>query len=143
MKDKYYQPDISEFHIGFEYEYNPEDDQWNKHIMNSPTPIPNLTDFVPKYFRVKYLDREDIESLGFIQKPNDERVFMMYLKETAQPIFLNTGWSSIVSPDKQTTVISAPKMDESKMKILHENFLFNGTIKNKSVLKQVLKMIGV
>jgi len=65
--DKYYTPRIEEFHIGFEYEsFDPIDSFWIPSISNSYTISwlyghKTISDWV----RVKYLDKEDIESLGF------------------------------------------------------------------------------
>jgi hypothetical protein len=76
IKDKYYTPTIEEFYVGFEFESNyvlfqkgNKGDVWNKHILTQE----ELWfwdswkhDAVDAEFRVKYLDQEDIESLGFI-----------------------------------------------------------------------------
>lgn len=61
---KYYTPSIEEFHIGFEYEWLNENNDWIKE--NSPTEI-TVKDFNEQTFglRVKLLDKEDIESLGW------------------------------------------------------------------------------
>jgi hypothetical protein len=55
--EKYYTPEIEEFHVGFEYEYNYEE---------GITRVLGTNDTVDtEEVRVKYLDKEDIESLGF------------------------------------------------------------------------------
>ncbi len=77
--DKYYKPDLEEFHQGFEYErwsnsaYTPEkyikevfefvdkDDIWDDDVTNMLACAYNGGDGI----RVKYLSKEDIESLGF------------------------------------------------------------------------------
>lgn len=69
--DKYYTPDISEFHVGFEYEtmYLQDYDTWKKEILLEDDAgyfhSIYFGDAVPTEFRVKYLDKEDIESLGW------------------------------------------------------------------------------
>ncbi len=90
-----------------------------------------------KVERVKYLDREDIESLGFFCHATDERVF-----HSEKGIIINIGWGSPVKKGITLAIVS-PVFDESKMSIVHENYLFNGTIKNKSELKKLLKQLGI
>lgn len=78
-ENKYYTPTIEEFHTGFEYETFVEDKNiWSKETFYLNKSHIDLVYFVsligkenvPKV-RVKYLDKEDIESLGFRveQKP--------------------------------------------------------------------------
>jgi hypothetical protein len=78
MKDKYYTPGIEEFHVGFEYERingtTWETAKINQHDFSSLLSYKdeeNEFDEINKKIRevrVKYLDKEDIESLGFILK---------------------------------------------------------------------------
>lgn len=66
---KYYTPEIEEFHIGFEYEWlddEKEDPTWIKATTPTAIEIKGYEDIVYG-LRVKYLDREDIEELGFIE----------------------------------------------------------------------------
>jgi len=131
MENKYYTPDISEFHIGFEFESNytlfSKDREWTKHTLDHNDGWfweEWYVDAVPTEFRVKYLDREDIESLGFEEVPN-------------VPIdwFEKDDWRLY----KQGTEVSIKKAGEA----FHIHFgIFEGVIKNKSELKKVLKMIG-
>lgn len=94
MSDKYYTPEIEEFHVGFEYEIKrPFMTNWNKRVffsrLHDPTHIPNAACeiyevekeikesagrynrntgkvvYVNESIRVKHLDREDIESFDF------------------------------------------------------------------------------
>ena len=67
MENKYYIPSIDEFHVGFEYEWKCDGTKtdWNKSICdNVMIPLDVDCQRVNDY-RVKYLDKEDIESLGF------------------------------------------------------------------------------
>ena len=71
--DKYYTPEIEEFHIGFEYEYEDINESgsttsWYKTVIKENECY--IIDQHLKYsddlnLRVKYLSREDIESLGW------------------------------------------------------------------------------
>ncbi len=120
---KYYTPSIEEFHVGFEYEYtNDNGGTWSNYVM---TPVDlrrhpyELTG--SGRLRVKYLDREDIESLGFVKWPDDDIYdlgeFQLHLGRHTDPY---------------------------KVEIYDENdqYCFVGVIKNKSEMKKILKMIG-
>jgi len=72
MGENYYTPEISEFHIGFEYEYS---EYGRKIWINETADFDDISlafsiyedanhEF-PSTYRVKFIDREDIESLGF------------------------------------------------------------------------------
>jgi len=84
---KYYTPFLEEFHVGFEYEYKStfldgtvktkeqfEANPWNKGVIKSlydlvyVERVLNGANFKNSLsgIRVKYIDKEDIESLGFI-----------------------------------------------------------------------------
>jgi hypothetical protein len=70
MENKYYTPEYEDFHAGFEYEYNDYDmsgmPNWKKQIWDGQWNIPKRHyDKYSEDWRVKYLDREDVESLGF------------------------------------------------------------------------------
>lgn len=81
-KELYYQPEIEEFHIGFQYEqelnnYNwrkmvrpPSDNfEWVKFEFNTSTSLSKIQkEIKEEKIRVKYLDTEDLENLGFIEK---------------------------------------------------------------------------
>jgi len=58
----YYTPSIEEFHVGFEYEINYNGKWFLKTIPIYPTTKEKYNEEV---IRVKYLDREAIESLGW------------------------------------------------------------------------------
>lgn len=73
LNPKYYVPEINEFHIGFEYEYEDINESgsttsWYKTVVKENECY--IIDQHLKYsdnlnLRVKYLSREDIESLGW------------------------------------------------------------------------------
>ncbi len=85
--DKYYAPEIEEFHVGFEYEwFKPTYNKWSKEKFENTRELYFIErslrkDFENKFVRVKYLDREDIESCGFefryINTANDDQYFSM------------------------------------------------------------------
>ncbi len=135
---KYYTPELEEFHVGFEYQslwgLEGINEEWHDEVYSEKDCVNNLCGTL----RVKHLDREDIESLGFYCHPTDNRVF-----HNKDGIIINTGWSSPVRKDEPTLVITHQVFDESKTRVIHEHYLFNGTIKNKSELKRILKQLGI
>ena len=124
MENKYYTPDISEFHIGFEYEWKPKDeddygyvkdkyciqDQFDEMYIN------NEIDF-----RVKYLTKEDIESLGFEQ----QSLQYQYKK----------NWYRLINRCEENQYI----IEDGR----YQDQIFVGTIKNKSELKRLLKQLNI
>ena len=64
MKDKYYTPEIEELHPNFEYEFKSYGQGFVK------TEVSETGGFFEGEKRVKYLDKEDIESLGFVHLIN-------------------------------------------------------------------------
>jgi hypothetical protein len=138
MINKYYTPSIEEFHVGFEYEYRHKDYVWeNYHKYNTPELDVERED-CPfsksdlSEFRVKYLDKEDIESLGWILNENKttlglyENTDWWFIKNKYQlRWFENNAYNAIfiISPNNLT--------------------LFDGSIKNKSELKVLMKQLKI
>lgn len=127
MENKYYTPNLEDFHVGFEYEVKEEKtfekvvfkitDIYNYPLINT---ILNLQEKVEdSYIRVKYLDREDIESLGWSY--NEE---FKYFRIREDFILLEYQNNEILIQEDG------------------EN-LFWGKIKNKSELKKLMKQIGI
>ena len=143
MKErKYYTPEIEEFHVGFEFcdkhSNSPEEENnWIKreYTLTAEYELDTINKRINKgLIRIKYLDREDIESLGFFvattsgmeaaygkRDDNNELRFILREKyhnntiEIERILYYNSGKKTI----------------------------FDGTIKNKSELKKVLKMLGI
>jgi hypothetical protein len=166
MENKYYTPEIEEFHVGFEYERRMKEDNDDFMQYDGPAWIgctyPNdcalgnaSTKLGLKYLekdidrcRVKYLDREDIESLGFIMRKEQFGDTYLYRLDLVKPLFphhteLDTLYLAYYRHDARCILflqkIKRVGIDEERP----ETQLFNGYIKNKSELKKVLKMIGL
>jgi hypothetical protein len=166
---KYYTPTIEEFHVGFEYERCYEisstngEKYWLIENWDNEECLPKLVDqgywekkvfdttdsvdiniphdyFInyennKQFFRVKYLDKEDIESLGW--KNVEDRGMSE-----------NYGYSFI----KPIQYLSGGNVDY-KLRYWFTNHrvrietlsstIFDGTIKNKSELKVLLKQLGI
>jgi hypothetical protein len=77
MTDKYYTPDITEFKVGFKYErlvskkcgtkvpIEEHHEIWEKQIATKDNLITDYSYWPSPIIRVKYLDKDDIEELGW------------------------------------------------------------------------------
>ena len=158
MENKYYTPTIEEFCEGFQYEkrVNTVGEEVEAYfaldgeIVKIPNYVCTEEDWVRKTFsnnenqeivellkegkiRAKYLDKEDIKSLGFIQLTDD--CFYKNLEKYKT-------YKGILNPEiriliKDNTTIYLLGENDSKLD------LFSGTIKNKHELKRVLTMLGI
>lgn len=154
MENKYYTPEISEFYIGFEYQYVsnmgvPTDDtsKWDSFLFGNQYKFkswdwkPLLKDCLKrKLIRVKYLNQEDIERLGFTDKKTT--VLDWYTSEKrSEDNWASYGyWNNfrlLHDRDKNKVQIIAYKYgwDEG-------NILFQGDCKNKSELIRILNQVG-
>lgn len=127
MENKYYTPDITEFHIGFDYEVKYKNDEWKKECLNDELSSLRFIDFKlkkePDSIRVKYLDREDIESLGF--KFNGDLFYKNNIK-------LQLHDNNLIS----ITYLNSLNNE-------YRTFVEQLTIKNKSELKRLLKQLNI
>ena len=154
MDTKYYIPDISEFHVGFEYEHchssirfvmldlktgETSNETEPKEIWEKSVFTGNEFDAWKSSFkfdeslrdgqiRIKYLDKEDIESFGFEhdQTTKDGSYFYSGTLITENQWCINLKDFTIDIYDINSK----------------SDFRFNGLVKNKSELNQILKMIG-
>ena len=123
MSSRYYTPNIDEFHVGFEYELKIpllkglNTDNWHRHTCRGSLDYIQL-EIENEAIRVKYLDVEDIKSLGFDRDGRGD------LTNGRVYISLHTS-SSWVEITKESG-----------------DMLFDGSLKNKSELKRVLNQIG-
>lgn len=138
---KYYQPNIEEFHVGFEFEIlntegfffipSKETGTWNKTLVHNGifTNLENIEKLLfDKQIRVKHLDREDIESLGLVFRNSfrDKEVYDEYYFLGG---FLQYWCNS------QTILIESDGHER------RGNFI--GTIKNKSELKRLMQQLNI
>lgn len=128
--NKYYTPTIEEFHVGFEYEVFCLT-HWEKRKVSFSQLFEEGIDWGEfRQRRVKYLDAEDIESLGFVKINN-----MFRLGNYNTFIDMSTGARIISFDDKLRT----PNSDGT----FKQYIIFKGFIKNKSELKKVLEMLNI
>lgn len=163
MEAKYYIPQISEFGIGFEYETKTPDG-WQKDVYGGTQPsfgymlptgykkgeigIDNKASFLPEYVRVKCLDKQDIESLGWKHDHNDDGEeqpnqhdkhgysmgFSIDLQDTPKYIC----YVLYYFPDHFMIIDSIYKCGSGR-----EEMLFRGYIKNKSELRRLMQQLSI
>lgn len=138
MDAKYYTPELSEFHVGFECEIQEQPNGiWKQGKLTEQDMCMFLTTIIALSegrIRVKYLDNEDVESCGW-RKKNAFGVYEIV--------------ASIDGLGKTTYCLQ----DSNNMRFLQNNVwritnewhetIFFGSIKNKSELKQLMKMLGI
>jgi len=143
MKNTYYTPELEEFCLGFECEYyNRETEVWEKLTIDTIKLQLNECNYYLFYdkegnkrdnytflseaskFRVKCLDSQDVEELGFKLVWNDTQASTFALNEWV----LNLSGNRVVITNN-TDELAARR--------------FNGTIRNKSELKTLLKQIDI
>lgn len=150
MKNKYYTPEITEFHVGFEYErwYKVSEFSEGQSGWISCT-FPNDPIYggmlLPHRFkvdntRVKYLDQEDIESLGFVSilpEWSNPAKFTFY-KSSELEKFQNLKECTI------KIIFISGSFEEDYLSIyLNNKCIFSGFLKNKSELKKLLKQLNI
>lgn len=141
-KNKYYTPTIEELHVGFEYEAKAKDStetSYSTFICHGHNSI--FSEFNSSTIRVKYLDREDIESLGFSNYKKAVDDWYDYIPEyKVQPFNLSYRAFRLTYSrrDYRLRVIGYEFDFKSE-----EEILFCGTIKNKSELKRLLKQLNI
>lgn len=130
--NKYYVPEIEEFHVDFEYEYL--DGIWHK---ATPTDISRKDyDKQKDGIRVKYLDKEDIESLGWIlQKDYSTEYIFQYN-------WNHEGFYELELDKDYKTLTISYYMEKGDGNYT-EFEKFNGIIKNKSELKKLMNQLGI
>lgn len=143
MENKYYIPELKEFFVGFEYEYITVNDEFVKNIYGSDKPedteqmdiglIKRILKENIGEIRTKYLDKDDIESIGFKNiKDNLYKSIKTYLG-------VSTG------DDKKLCIL----MNAQDICIYYlsnrgeEYIKYEGQCKNLSKLKMYLEDIGV
>lgn len=154
METKYYSPSMDEFCIGFEYEYSLMGQRFvkmdfeNNTIVNLTEPVKHWTKGIVEdidtlkmldvnfidtdRIRVKYLDREDLESFGFIYY--SERQHGLKLHENCSILFKMSNIHCHFSTDLGRPNITI---------LVYGQPYFVGRIKNKTELAKLLKQLNI
>jgi hypothetical protein len=146
MESNYYTPTIEEFYVGFECEIKNSSDEpldWEQlriigvddaeiSINGSSWSLMDWSFYDSKnairdeFVRVKYLDKEDIESLGWANTSSNFYTLNKY--HMATHVDFNTHQIRIWTHEAN---------------VGYSDIIFDGTIKNKSELKVLMKQLGI
>jgi len=138
--DKYYTPKLEEFHVGFEFEAQNilDRQEWiNKVIIYGKDISYKEIAIKHKEVRVKYLDKDDIEDLGFtkIRPISSEKVSKVEAFAKDNLILVFNYEKHIVSAFTRD-----PSMDKCYMLSNNDPNQIGGLIiNNKTELKKLLK----
>jgi len=146
-KEKYYTPTIEEFHVGFECEYNdPLKGSWEKVIYTEDMFFGGKRGLTLLEKRVKYLDQEDIESLGWSQE------MVLNVWSETENDFVNGFIYSTNEKDKyvllydtetNTLGIYLQRIYNQISGNWEEHKMFSGIIQNKSELKKLMYQLQI
>ncbi len=130
---KYYTPQKEEFHIGFEYEVKSKG-KWIKTIFNDGRSAEQYTDMeIP--VRVKKLDKDDIESLGWELQNN--------LKYKERVFILQKEFNSIEGNGITKNFYLYFKTNSNVRLVEGFDSIYFGFIRNKSELKLEMKKLNL
>lgn len=153
MENKYYTPEISEFYVGFEYQGMERTlnraniaKGWIENTYNAGYSLERLQETITKEdIRVKYLDKEDIESLGWKCVPDDsvgDGNFRWFDEFTLGQYRLTTMYHlEDENWQKESDKVMICDMPTRKNEVIDR--MFNGKIKNKSALKVLMNQLGI
>lgn len=152
-ENKYYTPEIEEFYSGFEYEHLERNGTWkkvdefsNEYDYEDNPHYEVIKDIEKNKIRVKYLDKEDIESLSWIKEEKDSKFNKIYHLET--PIYklvTNGTFLLVVKPFCNKITIKIPNFirDGSGNFDGYITKVYEICIKNKSELKKLMIQLGI
>lgn len=141
-ENKYYTPELKEFHVGFEYEYlnslGRDFGKWTTEAVYVDASLYHISSLLASCaVRVKYLDKDDIEELGF-KYDSDSGTFKLWSNYEMYEIKVSQG---VINIERfYQTKLVAKILPFSEWKSFN---IFNGIIKNKSELKDILEKLGI
>lgn len=143
---KYYTPSIEEFHVGFEYEssYDTQGSgPWTKRTIDNTYDLDTVGNY--EQVRVKYLDQEDIESLGFVEQEYYRKVDNAYFKRMFFKQVEGSKGSVIWfnADTRLAEVWDYTDIDETNLFDNWNMHSFRGFVKNKSELKSLLNQLNI
>ena len=140
-ENKYYTPSIEEFRVGFEYQLNhsgnkvlDEQKVWKTEELSLENLNYLFNRVISNSIRVKYLDREDIETLGF--KASDNGGYVINLSNKTIRM-----WPS--NSSQAMEVYENPTFGDTFKEMWPMPYLFKGTIKNKSELQVLMRQLNI
>ena len=147
MNNKYYTPQLEDLFINYEFEYkiNKNPEIWRKSNLWDISTIDEDCIKSAEYFiskneiRTKYLDKEDIESLGYIYETNYGD-FLSF--EKGNPYYLN-GQLLYYNLDNHLLRISINKENYDNQGVPINQVIFDGECKSINELKKILKYLKI
>lgn len=126
-EDKYYIPDLEEFE-GLVV-YRELNGRQVRYQIGLDTDYDKLVEELKKNkIRVKYLDRFDIECLGF-----------EYVEDSLCNYYIHSsGWKLDLKSEQEVCIF-----DDSHSDISSTSIIFEGVVKNISELRKLLKQLGI
>lgn len=140
--EKYYTPDLEEFHVGFRYEEGDKATRgtstlWTKTQIKGSYEIVDIG--VWEEVRVKYLDREDIEELGWAYKGNH----WFYKRDEYYEMIIDEYTSYFLHIYNDSNTLAILLSSNGSYSLEGSTRLFDGKIKNYNELKTLTKQIGI
>lgn len=144
MENKYYTPNIEEFHLGFRYEYL---DDLYKNVW-FPTSISNLGQFESispiEEIRVKFLNLQDIESLGWSDyKKSISNWYYIKGFFTLKNGLKYRAFRLLHCHDINTVKITGFEYEHQINEETEFEDLFYGECKNYNELKYIIDKLGI
>ncbi len=155
MNNKYYTPSLEEFHLGFRYEYKSTYDptylkntngEWAKRVfenyINGREGEHEWLDI--NIVRVKYLDRDDIEELGWVYKGNhwfykQDKYYEFNIDEDSS-YFLHAHHYLSEEPVRYSIINGSPT---HLYGLSDSSYVFDGEIRNYNELKFIMERVGI
>lgn len=156
MENKYYTPTIEEFHVGFECEMvlngcpskcvieegEEETSESTIKILIARSEFGDTSNVFCAHsyeYRVKYLDREDIEQCGWISMGSAWYDLKDVPGKLGYYLYVRMRFFD------GKALIKAYRYDpkNTPSDVQEEGTLFDGVIKNKSELKKIMKQLGI
>lgn len=142
MSEQYYTPEITEFHVGFNYQMQIKKDIWEDRILGKEDlgHIFNLLNgsiCFPDNIRVPYLTKEDIEAEGWVEKiiTHDDLQGRLH--------FTKLSASERYEENRISKCSYVPRNNWLKIRDSDNYTRFSGTIRNKSEFNKLLKQLGI
>lgn len=129
--NKYYTPTTEEFHKGFEFEWFQNNFEKEIFSITTDDDLEIIDDEIREgKIRVKLLDREDIESLGWeLDSCVEQECFYLHISSN-----LHNGDIRLIFREKENSIeINACRFGEC----------FYGILKNKSELKKLMNQLNI
>lgn len=142
MENKYFTPDIEDFHVGYECEILKE--KWEHFVFNVEEIIPvfarvNSKTIVSDKIRVLYLTKEQIEAEGWEYVKNTNTVCHIFNKNNYM-----LGWFPLIN--KIAVLVRDPSkaFDEKGILIEYNNTeRYTGSCKDINTFRKIIKLLGI